>query len=125
MAVDFRGKIKVNYNTDLWGVYTFYFPICTSLTANDGLIPYGDTVSAVVVRAFLGNVKATSDLDDETELETLVDPDYEPTISGSNVSIKLQYPTDTYKGLKYTLIFEIELTSGGTHAFYFQYVYVL
>ena len=121
---EFEGTIEVGYNTDLWGPYGFRFPISTSDTANDGMLPAGDKISAVTVRAFQGRVTRKSTLSAETEIMTLVDPAYTPTINatGDKVQIKLQYPGDTYKGQKATLIFELTLDSGATKSFYFTYV---
>jgi hypothetical protein len=124
MAAEFEGTIEVGYNTDLWGPYGFKFPICSSETANDGMIPYGDTIASVNVRGFQGKVTRKSTLSEETEITNLVDPDDAPEINvdKDKVSLKLQYPGVTYKGQKATLIFELTLTSGATKSFYFQYV---
>jgi hypothetical protein len=121
---EFEGTIEVGYNTDLWGPYGFEFPINTTATSNDGMIPFGDTIASVNVRAFQGKVTRKSTLTDETEISDLIDPAFPAEIgAGSHkVSIKLQYPNITYKGQKCTLIFELTLTSGAEKAFYFQYV---
>ena len=121
---EFEGTIEVGYNTDLWGPYGFKFPINSTEIANDGMIPYGDEISAVNVRAFQGKVTRKSTLSAETEISDLIDPAYTPLINGTGdkISIKLQYPNVTYKGSRCTIIFEVSLTSGAEKAFYFQYV---
>lgn len=121
---EFEGSIELEYYTDLWGPYFFIFPVNTTATSNDGIIPYGDTITSVSVRAFIGNVKRKSDLDNFTEITTdMIDPEYTPEISaGNTVLVKLQYPGETHKGTKATLILEVDLASGGKKAFYFQYV---
>ena len=120
---EFEGTIEVGYYTDLWGPYLFTFPINTSATANDGLIPYGDTIASVTVKAYQGRVNRKSTLSEETEIAGLIDTDFEPTIIGGyKVSVKFEHPGSTYKGEKATLIFEVTLASGAKKAFYFQYV---
>ncbi|RLD57843.1 MAG: hypothetical protein DRI97_04420 [Bacteroidetes bacterium] len=121
---EFEGTIEVGYDTDLWGPYGFKFPINTTETSNDGMIPYGDTIADVTVRAFAGKVTRKSSLSEEDEIADLIDPSFTPEINVAKdkVAIKLQYPAITYKGQKATLIFELTLTSGAEKAFYFQYV---
>lgn len=119
-----RETIDVGYYTDLWGPYTFDFPICTSLTANDGLIPYGDTIDSATVKAYLGSADRTTDLTGLTDITTsLIDPDYTPTVYGTHsVQVKFQYPGSTYNGMYATLVFEITTTAGGKREFFFQHV---
>lgn len=122
-----KTRIDINYFTNLWGPYAFRFPICSSATANDGKIPYGDTIDAVEVKAYEGVVTDESDLADAIEIEDLIDPDFTPFVSGGDtISLKLQYPSDPadLKGTRATLVFELTLTSGGTKAFYFPYIYI-
>jgi len=127
MATEFDNEtnIECSYYLDLWGPYLFTFPIATTASANDGAIAFGDTISSVTVRAFLGNITRKSTLADETEIATLIDPDFTPDVLGTNqVRVKLQYPGIAYKGEKATLIFEIDAAAGGKKDFYFQYVYI-
>jgi len=114
--------IDVGYYTDGWGPYTFKFPIASSATANDGIIPYGATIASATVKAYQGNVKRTSTLTDETEITGLVDADHAVVIGDDTVKIKFEHPGSSYKGQKATLIFELTLSTGGTKAFYFQYI---
>jgi len=127
---DFPTKIiEIDQDTDLWGPYVFTFPIATSATANDGVIPFGDTVASVVVESYLGKVERGDVLSSETVLHgtdyDFVDADYTPVTGSNTVKIKLVYPTDnTYTGQKATLVFVITLASGGTKAFYYHFVKV-
>ena len=116
--------IECSYYMDLWGPYLFTFPIATSATANDGAIPYLDTISSVTVRAFLGKVTKKSTLSSETEItDDLIDPSYTPDVLGDNiVRVKIQYPGATYKGQKATLIFEVNAVALGKKDFYYHYV---
>jgi len=127
---DFPTKIiEIDQDTDLWGPYVFTFPIATSATANDGIIPYGDTLSSVTIKAYDGKVNRGDDLDDETALHgtdyTFIDDAYDAVVGDSTIRLKFAYPTDnTYSGDKATLVFVVTLTSGGTKAFYYHFVKV-
>jgi hypothetical protein len=118
--------IECSYYLDLWGPYLFTFPIATGVSANDGAIPYLDTIDSVTVRAFTGKVTRKSTLADETEISTdLVDPAFVPDVLGDNVvRIKLQYPGTDYKGQKATLLFEVTTTELGKKDWYFHYVQI-
>lgn len=119
---EFIGTIELGYKTTSWGSYKFTFPICTTIDANDGLLPFGSSIASVVVRAFLGNITRKSVLDDETEIEGLVC--ISPTVRNENeVLLDLNYVV-AYKSQKVTLVFEVTLTSGSTRSFYFQYVHM-
>lgn len=117
-------EIEVRYDTDLWGPYLFSFPACSSATANDGTIPFGATIQTVNVRAFIGNVKSSSNLASfATVTSALIDPSYTPiVVDNTDVSVKFQYPGNTYRNNKVTLIFELTLSTGAKHPFYFQYL---
>ena len=107
--------VEVMYYTDLWGVYSFDF--------SDAL-PTGDSISAVTVDAYIGNVKHKSNLSEFTDISSdLIDPAYTPQIIDSTkVYVKFQYPGSTYANQKASLIFEITTDSGAKHPFYFKYV---
>ena len=125
MTTEFDNEtdIECSYYMDLWGPYLFTFPIATTAIANDGAIAFGDTINDVTVRAFQGNITRKSTLADETEIATLIDPDFAPDVLGTNqVRVKLQYPGIAYKSQKATLVFEIDAAAGGKKDFYFQYV---
>lgn len=107
--------IEVMYYTDLWGVYSFQF--------SDAL-PTGDTISAVTVNAYIGNVSHKSNLSEFVDITTdLIDPAYAPQIVDSTkVYVKFQYPGSDYANEKASLIFEITTDSGAKHPFYFKYI---
>jgi hypothetical protein len=117
-------EIEIGYYTDNWGPYAFKFPIATSETANDGVIPYGDTIASVSIKAYIGNVNRKSTLGDETLIPAgeLIDSDFVPSITDGNV-VKCKFVWNSaHKENKATLIFECTMTSGGKRSFYFQYV---
>ena len=107
--------IEVMYYTDLWGVYSFDF---------SNALPTGDTISAVTVEAYVGNVTHKSNLSEFTDISILlIDPAYAAQIVDSTkVYVKFQYPGSDYANQKASLIFEITTDSGAKHPFYFKYV---
>lgn len=109
--------IELRYYTDLWGVYTFEF--------EPGL-PAGDPISAVTVDAYIGSVKSSSTLSSfATVSAKVVDPAYTPQIANdTQILCRLQYPGSEYKDNKITLVFNLTLTSGAKHPFFFPYVKV-
>jgi hypothetical protein len=116
-------NIEIGYYSDNWGPYAYNFPIASSISANDGVLPYASTIQSVAVTAYQDNVKRTSTLADETEVTGLIDTDYTPTISGDDtILVKYAYPAVSFKGQKATIIFELTLSTGAQKAFYFQYI---
>ena len=118
--------IEIRYDTDLWPL-VFSFPPASSTTANDGAIPYGETISAVTVRTFLGNVQSKNTLTDFTELSTLVDGS-PSVVNNTQVSVTFQFPTGaeaSNTNQKVTVVFELTLASGAKHPFYFQYLKIM
>lgn len=109
-------KILIRESTDNWGPFTFD---CS------GVIFDGDSIASVTVTAYLGKVKPSDDLSDETEVSTLIDTNITPGTDGENVSLYLKYPGDTYKGEKLTLVLTITLTDeSGIFPLFFHYVKV-
>ncbi len=87
--------------------FTFTFTICSSATANDGAIPFEDTISTVVVTAYDDdNVNRTADIIVGT-----------PSVSDQVVTIVMKYPVEGDNELdvvgKYRLKMII-VTTGGT-----------
>lgn len=124
------GRIEVrkafSTGSDLWGPHRFEFQKCSAAQAKYGLLPFETSISNVTVKSYLGSVKPSSDLSDFTEITTLIDPAYTPTIENENqVLVKVQWPGDSYKGQTATLIFLIELNTGGTHPFFWERVHIL
>ena len=60
--IHFDLEINVDGYEDKWGGYVLEFPICTSATANDGLLPYGTTISSVTMKAYEGKIDEKTDL---------------------------------------------------------------
>ena len=117
--------IQINYFSDYWGPFTFTLPIESAAGANDGMIPFGDSVASVNVRSFLGKLSIDDDLSEATEVTDLVDPTFTPTVTSDTVTVRLQCPASSaLAGKKLTLVFEITTTSGAKNAFFFHYVKV-
>ncbi len=118
--MDIEFNISVNYHNDDWGDYLVSFPICSSATANDGVIPFGAVITAVTMEAYLGKVKARDGLSGETQITGLIDSDdTTPYVQNDNeIGFTLAHPGATYENQKATLIFKLTITGGGTKAFY-------
>jgi hypothetical protein len=112
---DTRENIVIRYFSDLWGPYIFEM---------EDSLPTDDTISAVTVKAYSGKARPKDSLDDFTEITNdLIDPSYTPNVQGStDVYVKFQWPGDTYKGTKATLVFEITCASGAKTPLYFYAV---
>ena len=105
-----RDVITIRYYSDSWGPFVFDF--------TDAL-PDGETLSSVTVRSFLGRVKSSTDILSLPEsTNNLVDI---AVIDGNSVGVKLQYPGAAFAG-NHSLVFEIQTSSGGKHAFFFYKV---
>lgn len=82
--------------------YTFTFGVCSSATANDGAIPYGDSVSSCAVKAYDGSGDdKTSEIVNSSSLASNV------------VTVELDYPTTSGAG-SYKLTFQVT-TANGVH----------
>ena len=121
---DFELKdIEIRYFSDDWGPFSFNFPSSSSQSAEDGAIPFGDTIAGAAVKAYTGNVKPGMDLGDQEDLTSvLIDSTKPPVVSPNNIQVYFNYPGSTHTNKKATLIFELTLTSGAKHAFYYTYV---
>ena len=91
--------------------YTFTFTACSSATANDGSIPYGDTISSVTVKAF-----------DETGTDKSSELVASSSTTTTVVTANLKWPTTAGAG-RYSLEFVLTLTSGTVMEFDFTRVY--
>jgi len=109
--IDFKGVIKINEETSY--VYTFFFPVNSSITKNDGCIGYGRTISDITVTAY------TQDGTDVTS--ALISGS--PTVSANIVYIKYKYPTGFSTGRYYVYI-DITLDNGEKDRGYFGNVMV-
>ena len=117
----FNLDIKVDNTSDIWGHYIFKFPICSSIYANDGILPYSTTIASVTVRSFVGMVDENTDLSAATEITTLIEAT--PVIQNDNeIALYFQHPGASYKNKKVGLIFELTLSEGQKKSFYGYYV---
>ena len=87
--------------SDVGVIYSFGFSASTSATANDGSIPYGTSISSVVVAAFKETATRTTDTDLVTS----------SSVTSNVVSVVLKWPTTNGAGL-YTLRFFCTLSDG-------------
>lgn len=121
--MDFKYKqdIEIRASTDNWGPLPFGFA---------DAIPAGETITACTVSGYAGAL-TPADATIVNDVVTfagktaipLVDTDTPPACSGTDVSVRLKYPGDDYKGAA-TLIFVITLAGGGIHSFFFNGVVI-
>jgi hypothetical protein len=91
--------------------YTFTFEACSSITANDGSIPFGTTMSGADVKSFdEGGTDRTSEIINSESNTTTV------------VTVNLDYPSTTGPG-RYSLEFVITLSSGAVLEFDFTRIF--
>ncbi|MDD5062778.1 MAG: hypothetical protein PHN44_10915 [Candidatus Marinimicrobia bacterium] len=86
---DFQGTSSITLQANDTKVpYTFTFGVCSSATANDGMIPYGMNVSSIAVTAYNSDGTPNTSLISGT-----------PTVASNVVTCKLNWPgaTGTYK----------------------------
>ena len=91
--------------------YTFTFGVATSATANDGAIPYGTTISSIVVKAF-----------DEAGTDVTTQMVISQTVASPTVTLTLTYPATAGAG-RYSLEFVLTLSSAAVMEFDFTRVY--
>lgn len=104
------GEISLQPNDNMG--YSFTVTVGSSATANDGFIPYGTTVSSVVVIAYdKDDVNVTSELIFGT-----------PSVSQNVVSMQLKYPTTSGDG-RYKLTMILTLDNGDVKEADFDRVY--
>ncbi len=80
--------------------YTFTFEVCSSATANDGEIPYGDSVASCTVKAY--------DADGTDVTSEIV---HSSSLAANVVTVELDYPASSGAG-KYKLTFQYTTTNG-------------
>jgi hypothetical protein len=88
MADNFQGKdVVVLQPSDALIPVKFSTPVCTTASANDGSIPYGDTVASAIVTAYASdNTVVTTELIESSSV-------------GSNiVTVVFNYPSTTGEG---------------------------
>jgi len=91
--------------------FLFELPKCTGVTANDGALPYGSTITDATVKAY-----------DESGTEKTAELVVSTGIDGQYINVRLQYPTSGNG--RYTLTFIITINTGGIFEFVFTRVYV-
>ena len=112
MKDSFNGtKIISLQPADVAVPYTFTFGICTSATANDGAIPFGDTIASVIVKAYneAGTDVTAAMISAQSEASEVV-------------TVTLKYPANAGR---YSLEFVVTLTGGAVMEFDFTRVYAL
>ena len=105
-----QGQINLQPNDNIG--YSFEVTVASSVSTNDGTIPYGTTVSSVVVIVY--------DKDDTIITTDLVVGT--PTISSNIISIQLKYPTINGVG-RYKITMLLTLSSGDTKELDFDRLY--
>jgi len=93
---DVQGHKTINLRPGDSVTYEWNAPACSSRGGNDGAIPFGTTLSSVVVKAYKGSVDVTS----EIVVQAAAD--------GNIVQAELKYPA-TNGGGKYELRFALTL----------------
>jgi hypothetical protein len=99
MADSFLGRTNIELQAeDLKVPYSFTFTVCSSLSSNDGHLPYGTNISSVAVTAYNQNGVTTSSLISGT-----------PSVTNNVVTVKLNWP-----GIagNYKLTFVVTLDNG-------------
>jgi len=91
--------------------FKFVFAACSSATANDGSLPYGDTISSVAVKAF-----------DEAGADRTSEIVASSSTTTTTATANLQYPATTGAG-RYSLELVLTLASGAVLEFDFTRVY--
>lgn len=97
---------------DLAVPYTFEFTICSSATANDGALPYGDSAASVAVTAH--------DEDGADKTSELINGT--PGLADNVATVALDYP-DTSGAGTYHLTFVVTTANGSKIEFDFNRIY--
>jgi len=106
------GKINIQPYDELG--FQFEVTICSSVSANDGYIPYGTNVSTVNVIAY--------DKDDTVVTNDLISGT--PSVATNIITVNLQYPSTNGVG-RYKLTFQMTLDDGSKIEADFDRVYAV
>ena len=87
----------------------FYFPICSSATANDGTLPNGTVISSVDIEVYK---KTTTGYDTENVSTDIIEGT--PSNDDDTVTLTLGYPNTNGAGF-YKIVFKLTLDSGGVY----------
>jgi len=105
-------NIEIRYFSDAWGPFVFDFA---------DAIPDGDSIDTVDVKAYEGIIRPSDAVAGWDEITDLVEA--APSVVGTTIEVTLQYPTDTtLKNTRATLVFELTMTSGAKHPFFFHHI---
>ena len=119
----FELGIRLDNFTDLWGKHTLIFPICTSETANDGLLPFGSAISAVTLKVYEGAVDEKTNITNATLVVGIIDGTPQ-VVAPNKVTFFIKHPGVNYENTKATLVAEITLADGGKNTFYGEGIYI-
>lgn len=115
MSDDFKTDDQIIVRTGDDDVsYTFSFPICSSATANDGVVPYGLTITNAAVTAH----KASTGIDATAALVSA------SALNGTVVTVDIQYPTALGTGI-YHLVFLLTFSDAAIKSYIFERVKVV
>lgn len=98
---DFQGTSKLTLQPTEQAIpFQFTFPICSAADANDGFIPYGDTISDCTVKAYDSDgTDITSEVVESSSIDSNV------------ITVEINYPT-TNGADDCKLTFQITTTNG-------------
>jgi len=117
MADNYQGTKTITLQPgDATVPYTFTFDICSSATANDGAIPFGDTISTAVVKIF-----SEAGTDVTASMLSIA-----ATVALTVVTVKLKYPAgvDPPGAGRYSIEFILTLASTAVMEFDFTRLFV-
>jgi hypothetical protein len=123
--IHFNLKIRLDTFTSLWGTHRLKFPICTSVIANDGLLPYGSFISGVTLTTYLGRVDESTNISTATPVVGIIDGI--PAIVGTDiVSFAVKHPGNTSAWLNKSasLVIQLTLNGGQKTTFYAYPIYI-
>jgi len=121
--IHFDLDIRIDNTLSDWGPYLLHFPVCSSMVANDGLLPYDSAILSTVFRAFEGKVDASTNLTIANEITGLFDSSTD-SINSQEVVLYLKHPGAAYKNIRAGIIMEVLLASGQRKSFYGYYIYI-
>lgn len=111
---DMIDSIDIRYCTDKWGPFDVKM---------DKQLPPDTTITDVSIRAFVGEVTPSTDISELTDVAGMIIDPARITKDRRQFSFMVQY-SEALSGKDLTLIFEIEISTGGKHPFYYYGVRV-
>ena len=116
-------EIKLDGLTDLWGKYTLVFPVCSTESSNDGLLPYNSEIKEVNLKVYIGSVDEKTNINDSVLIQGIIS-DNPKVVSPNLVTFFLKHPGENYSNIKATLVIEITLMNEGKKTFYGSFIYI-